>query len=45
MSFLRQLDLRGGFTRGIGRPRLPRPRRQSVTAANSTVQWDAPGVA
>jgi hypothetical protein len=23
MSFLRQLDLRGGFTRGIGRPPYP----------------------
>jgi hypothetical protein len=34
MPFLRRLDLRGGFTRGVGRPPL-RPRPQSATDATS----------
>jgi hypothetical protein len=45
ISFLRRLDLRGGFTRGIGRSLYYDLGAQSVTAATFTVQWGAPGVA
>jgi hypothetical protein len=45
MPVLRQLDLRGGSTRGIGRPPPYDLGAQSVTAANFTVHWDATGVA
>jgi hypothetical protein len=45
MPVLRQLDLRGGSTRGIGRPRSYDLGAQSVTAANLTVHRDATGVA
>jgi hypothetical protein len=44
MPFLWRLDLRGGFTRGIGRVSCDLG-AQSVTAANFTVQWGVPGVA
>jgi hypothetical protein len=44
MSVLPRLDLRGGSTRGIGRPPYDLG-GQSLTAAKSTVQWDATGVA
>jgi hypothetical protein len=42
MPVLRRLDLRGGSTRGIGRPPYDLG-AQSVTAA--TVHWDATAVA
>jgi hypothetical protein len=45
MPVLRRLDLRGGSTRGIGRPPYHDLGAESVTAAKSTVQWDATGVA
>jgi hypothetical protein len=45
MPVLRRLDLRGGSTRGIGRPPPYDLGAQSVTAANFTVHWDAVGVA
>jgi hypothetical protein len=44
MPFLRRLDLRGGFTRGIGRLSCDLG-AQSVLAANLALQWDATGVA
>jgi hypothetical protein len=40
-----RLDLRGGSTRGIGRPPYYDFGAGSVTAAKSTFQWDATGVA
>jgi hypothetical protein len=45
MPVLRRLDLRGGFTRGIGRSDHRDLGAQSVTVANFTVHWDATGVA
>jgi hypothetical protein len=41
MPFLRRLDLRGDFTRVVGRS-LQRPRRQSVTAATSRLSGKPP---
>jgi hypothetical protein len=45
MPVLRGLDLRGGSTRGIGRPPSYDLGAQSVRAANFTVPRDATGVA
>jgi hypothetical protein len=45
MPVLRGLDLRGGSTRGIGRPPFYDLGAQSVRAASFTVQLDATGVA
>jgi hypothetical protein len=45
MPILRQLDLRGGATRGIGLDLvLATPATQSLTAATVTVQRDASDV-